>query len=152
MLIYLQMTDHQDFPKDELLEYSGNFVSSGMDGTICLGRDIFWDKYLLRRSTPRLLPTFNEYTYAWVSDYSIPNNMACSWDVKMESGHVSDTSFYNWNVNSQNPLEWTWNPNRSEQSVHDIYKKDGWLKLDIDCESSAASYWHKTNPNLSRHY
>lgn len=93
MLIYLQMTDHQDFPKDELLEYSGNFVSSGMDGTICLGRDIFWDKYLLRRSTPRLLPTFNEYTYAWVSDYSIPNNMACSWDVKMESGHVSDTSF-----------------------------------------------------------
>ncbi|KAI9648027.1 hypothetical protein NHQ30_002655 [Ciborinia camelliae] len=135
MLIYLQMTDHQSLPKD-LLEYSGNFVSSGMDGTICLGRDIFWDKYLLRSSTPRLLPTFNDYTYAWVSNYSIPSNMVCSWNIGMAPGHVSDQSVYNWNANSSNPLEWSWNPSRSEQAVHDIHKEDGWLKLDIDCSTS----------------
>ncbi|KAA8650804.1 uncharacterized protein ATNIH1004_003493 [Aspergillus tanneri] len=36
MLLYLQITDHQALSKKAILNYSSNFVSSGMDRTICI--------------------------------------------------------------------------------------------------------------------
>ena len=47
LLYYLQMTDHKISPQGNP-NYSGNFVSSAMNGTTCIALEIFWDSSLLR--------------------------------------------------------------------------------------------------------
>ncbi|KAK9437401.1 hypothetical protein VB005_08390 [Metarhizium brunneum] len=79
MLLYLEMTQNQSFPKEDILEYSGNFVTPGMKGTTCISRDVFWDSYLIRNpplssppgSLPPLLREFNRHTYAWLGGFHI---------------------------------------------------------------------------------
>lgn len=48
MLLYLGMTQDQQFPREDILEYSGNSVIPQTEGTVCISRDVFWDWYLLR--------------------------------------------------------------------------------------------------------
>lgn len=134
MLLYLQMTDHRDFPNQAILEYSGNFVSSGMNGTTCIGREIFWANYLLRTSKPLLLHTFNPSTYAWVKAASVENKVNPTWTIGLgESDHFSDSSKYCWNAKSGNPFEWTWSPDNSEQSYNENTGGDEGDRLSIKC-------------------
>ncbi|KAI0114103.1 hypothetical protein GGR51DRAFT_477662 [Nemania sp. FL0031] len=136
MLLYLQMTKNRPFPAVRLLEYSGNYVSPGINGTIIIDRDIFWDSYLFRSSPSQLLSLFNVYTYAWVGSASIPDILAEQWTIA--SGiHSNDPSFYAWKQSASNPLTWTWAPSNGEQSYHEQHKTDGgWNNLDIDCTTS----------------
>lgn len=135
MLLYLQMTDHRHFPDIRLLEYSGNYVSPGMNGTICIGRDIIWDSYLLRHYPSLLLSLFNAYTYAWVASASIPDIIAERWVIALgDATHASDPKFYSWNQSASDPLTWTWAPSKEEQKYNNTLKTDGgWNKLSIDC-------------------
>ena len=67
VLLYLEMTQNLSFPK-EMLTYSGNFVTSDMLGTICIGRDIFFASYLLRQADTDsfLLNSINHSLYCWI--------------------------------------------------------------------------------------
>ena len=138
MLLYLQMTDHKDFPPQAILNYSGNFVSRGMHGTTCIARDIFWDSYLLRTSTPLLLQSFNTSTYAWIKEASIDNAVDPSWTVGLgEPDDLDDSNKYCWKATSDPPFEWVWNPqNPEQQSYHKKTKNENDVitSLDIDCE------------------
>ncbi|KAI1349750.1 hypothetical protein F5Y01DRAFT_316421 [Xylaria sp. FL0043] len=143
MLLYLQMTDHESFPDVAVLEYSGNYASRDMDGTMCIGRNILWDKYLLRGFTPPstqpLLQIFNQYTYAWVAkaDPSSPVLIA-NWEIGMgdPSSHSLNPEFYSWKENPQNVMEWTWAPNEKEQTTQNTWQDDGaYLHLNITCST-----------------
>ncbi|KAE8384517.1 hypothetical protein BDV23DRAFT_176994 [Aspergillus alliaceus] len=57
--------EEKDFPSAPILPYTGKFVSKGMGGTMCIEKDILWDRCLLRTTTPQLLHLFNNATYAW---------------------------------------------------------------------------------------
>lgn len=139
MLLYLQMTDHQPFPKEAILAYSGNFVSKGMDGTMCINHDIFWDSYLLRETNPLLLHTFNPYTYVWVKSANVDQPIAPVWQLGLPDPNHRDQSFYYWKANPNDPLEWTWEPNAPEQSCHLIGKRSSeTCHIDIDCESASS--------------
>lgn len=134
MLLYLQMTKNRSFPDVRILEYSGNYVSPGMNGTIIIDRDIFWDSYLFRTIPSQLLSLFNVYTYAWVGSASIPDILAEQWTIASGS-HSNDPSFYAWKEIAPNSLTWTWAPSNGEQSYHnELSSSGGWNKLDIDCK------------------
>ncbi|KAI0846276.1 hypothetical protein F5Y00DRAFT_272082 [Daldinia vernicosa] len=137
MLLYLQMTKNRSFPDVRLLEYSGNYVSPGINGTIIIDRDIFWDSYLCRTSPSQLLSVFNVYTYAWVGSASNPDMAGEQWTIASGS-HSNDPNFYAWKQSASNPLTWTWAPSNKEQSYHHTYSKKGygWNRLDIDCTTS----------------
>ncbi|KAI0548371.1 hypothetical protein F4679DRAFT_321897 [Xylaria curta] len=136
MLLYLQMTKNRPFPDVRLLEYSGNYVSPGINGTIIIDRDIFWDSYLFRTIPSQLLSLFNVYTYAWVGSASIPNTLGEQWTIASGS-HSNDPNFYAWKQSASNPLTWTWAPSNKEQSYHDKFQNSGgWNRLDIDCTTS----------------
>jgi len=136
MLLYLQMTKNRAFPDIRLLEYSGNYVSPGINGTIIIDRNIIWDSYLFRTTPSQLLPLFNTYTYAWVGSAKIPDILAEQWTIALaDTSHSSDASFYAWKQDASDPLTWTWNPSNDEQKYHKTLKTDGgWNRLDIDCE------------------
>ncbi|KAI0398697.1 hypothetical protein F4802DRAFT_603740 [Xylaria palmicola] len=136
MLLYLQMTKNRPFPDVRLLEYSGNYVSPGINGMIIIDRDIFWDSYLFRTSPAQLLSLLNVYTYAWVGSASIPGTAGEQWDIATGL-HSNDPNFYAWKQNAFNPLTWTWAPSNGEQSYHKKFQDNGgWNWLDIDCTTS----------------
>lgn len=136
MLLYLQMTDNKPFPDDRILEYSGNYVSKGMNGTFIIDRNIIWDSYLFRTTAPKLLPMFNVYTYAWVASASNTNLFGEQWSIGLgDPSHSSDASFYAWKQSDTDALTWTWTPSNEEQGYHHTYQSDaGWNKLNIDCK------------------
>lgn len=142
MLLYLQMTDHESFPDVAILEYSGNYTSRDMDVTMCIGRDILWDKYLLRGLTPStqpLLQIFNQYTYAWVDQVKGSNPvLTVDWKIGMgdPNHHSTDPKFYSWSrINSNDYKEWTWNPNENEQKFDHQWQDDGaFASMHITCE------------------
>ncbi|PWY66691.1 hypothetical protein BO83DRAFT_367079 [Aspergillus eucalypticola CBS 122712] len=138
MLLYLQMTDNQPFPDVRVLEYSGNYVSKGMNGTFIIDRSIIWDSYLFRTTAPKLLPMFNVYTYAWVASASNPNLFGEQWSIGLgDPSHSSDASFYAWKQSDTDALTWKWTPTNEEQGYNHTYKSDaGWNKLNIDCTTS----------------
>ncbi|OJJ75795.1 hypothetical protein ASPBRDRAFT_38097 [Aspergillus brasiliensis CBS 101740] len=138
MLLYLQMTDKRPFPDVRLLEYSGNYVSKGMNGTIIIDRDIIWDSYLFRTTAPKLLSQFNVYTYAWVASASNPNLFGEQWSIGLgDPSHSSDASFYAWKQSGSDNLTWTWTPSNEEQKYNNTYQSDaGWNKLNITCTTS----------------
>lgn len=136
MLLYLQMTGRQDFPSQDILNYSGNYVSRGMHGTTCIAREIFWDSYLLRTSAPLLLQLFNVSTYAWAKEASVHNQISPEWTIGLgESDHFDASNGYCWKATSDPPFDWVWNPHNSEQSYYQENNANdikAWLK--IDCE------------------
>ncbi|KAG6040395.1 hypothetical protein E4U41_000679 [Claviceps citrina] len=137
MLLYLQMTQNRNFPNIRLVEYSGNYVCPGVNGTIIIDRNIIFDSYLFRTKPPQLLLLFNAYTYAWVGSASIPNIMAETWEIAVDPSHSSDSSFYAWHPSGSDSLTWTWNPANEEQKYHHQLKTEGgWNNLDIDCTTS----------------
>lgn len=69
MLLYLEMTGGKHFPKEQVLLHKGNFITPGMDGTLCICKENFWDNFLLSTASP-LLVTFNRATWAWVDTLS----------------------------------------------------------------------------------
>ena len=136
MLLYLQMTGNQEFPSAGILNYNGNFVSSGMNGTTCIARELFWDSYLLRTSSPLLLQVFNPSTYAWKKEASVANLLEPTWKIGLgEMDHFSDSSKYCWEAKSDNAFEWMWSPKNPEQSYSDKGgdNQEG-CSLDINCE------------------
>ncbi|KAG6003411.1 hypothetical protein E4U21_002044 [Claviceps maximensis] len=138
MLLYLQMTKNRDFPDIRLLEYSGNYVSPGMNGTIIIDRNIIWDSYLFRTTPSPLLPLFNTYTYAWVGSANIPGLLGEQWSISQaDTSHSADANFYSWKQDASDPLKWTWTPSNDEQRYHNKFQSDGgWNRLDIDCTTS----------------
>ncbi|KAL3262135.1 hypothetical protein ABHI18_003063 [Aspergillus niger] len=137
MLLYLQMTDKRPFPDIRLLEYSGNYVSKGMNGTIIIDRDIIWDRYLFRDTVPKLLSQFNIHTYAWVASANNSELFGEQWSIALgDPSHSSDASFYAWKQVSS-LLAWTWTPSNEEQTYQHTYKSDaGWNTLNIKCTTS----------------
>ncbi|KAL2821454.1 hypothetical protein BDW59DRAFT_164189 [Aspergillus cavernicola] len=117
MLLYLQMTDKKDFPPEAILPYTGNFVSNGMGGTMCIEKGIFWDRYLLRKTTPQLLHLFNNSTYAWAKSADLTDIEHPDWEVGVGgSGHAGDPDFFAWV--SSGLLQWTWgSPSQPEQQI-----------------------------------
>ncbi|KAE8371742.1 hypothetical protein BDV26DRAFT_118076 [Aspergillus bertholletiae] len=138
MLLYLQMTQNRAFPDIRLLEYSGNYVSRGMNGTIVIDRDIIWNSYLFRAYPSQLLTLFNAYTYAWVGSASQPDILGEQWSIAQgDASHSSDPDFYAWKQSTSDPLTWIWKPSNSEQTYHNTYNPGGgWNKLNIDCTTS----------------
>lgn len=97
MLLYLQMTDNKPFLPGAILPYSGNFVSKGMDGTICIERGIFWDNYLLRTTVPELLHTFNHATYVWIKNANVDDLKRPYWEMGIgNSIHSANPDFFRW--------------------------------------------------------
>ncbi|KAI0007532.1 hypothetical protein F4779DRAFT_501814 [Xylariaceae sp. FL0662B] len=135
MLLYLQMTDNKSFPTQAILPYTGNFVSDGMDGTMCVGREIFWDRYLLRDAAPQLLHMFNHSTYAWVQHADVDSVLVPKWTIGIgDSGHTLDPGFFRWNDEGTTGFEWSWNPQETEQHWHKFEKHDdGGCDLEVTC-------------------
>ncbi|KAF7586254.1 hypothetical protein BBP40_009191 [Aspergillus hancockii] len=139
MLLYLQMTDKKDFPSAPILPYTGNFVSKGMGGTMCIEKDILWDRYLLRTTTPQLLHLFNNATYAWVKTADLSTVDRPTWDVGVgDSGHAGDTSFFTWVPVEGKVMEWAWGlPSQPEQSVSKADRQGNASgSIDVTCTTS----------------
>lgn len=135
MLLYLQMTEHKEFPKEAIINYSGNYVSSGMDATICIAREIFWDSYLLRRTTAPLLNVLNPYTYVWVSGTDLSKPIAPHWSLGMADPCHQVESTYYWEPSPDDPLGWKWEPKNVEQHVNLRNDKGGEsCDVKIECE------------------
>jgi hypothetical protein len=140
MLLYLQMTNNERFPiaLDTHLKYTGNFVSRGMGGTMCIRRDILWDQYLLRSNSP-LLQMLNQVTYAWVKDYNIESSYKTDVTIALsEASHGDDPSFFKWVPDDEggNSLRWSCRPrDKREQQVH---AEESWgnnrSRLNITCK------------------
>lgn len=129
MLLYVEMTQNRSFPRENILEYSGNFMQPGMKGTVCLSRGIFWDSYLLRNSSlqgpygsmPPLLREFNRHGYAWLNGFYIWASVykgGLQWSFgfgndRQEPEHSAD--FFVWKRVS--PFKWEWHP--EDEYVHD---------------------------------
>ncbi|KAI9927079.1 hypothetical protein MW887_003462 [Aspergillus wentii] len=131
MLLYLQMTDSKKFPSEPILPYSENFVSDGMDGTMCIEKEIFWDRYLLRTTGPRLLHLFNNATYAWVKSTNLSQVTEPDWEIGIGDGGHGDMNFFNWAPSTDGSMSWTWgDPPQDEQ--HKITKETHG-RLEITC-------------------
>lgn len=85
-LLYLEMTQHKDFPVQRFLPYSGNFVTPDMDGTICINKSVFFDSYLLRTTDSMLLNILNKHTYAWVKAHKAFRDDYSSFQADLEVG------------------------------------------------------------------
>jgi hypothetical protein len=120
MLLYLQMTNNDPFPGNEILPYTGNFVSKGMPATMCIRRDIFWDQYLLREHSP-LLQMFNETTYLFIGHHRMPDLYHPEYEIKVgNSSHATERSFFKWVPQENEPLPWKFSPvAKYEQIIRD---------------------------------
>lgn len=68
MLLYVEMTQHEQFPTNVPVPYTGNFVEPGMKAAACVSSRVFWDAYLLRGASdtlPCLLEDFNRQLFPW---------------------------------------------------------------------------------------
>ena len=110
-LLYLQMTQQLPFPIEKYLAFRDNWVeppnsatkSKGVPATMCIGKAIFFDSYLLRKYTvdDALLTAMNYATYLECPDidangypYKLPNKEA---------------SFYSWSP-APDGTGWVWEP------------------------------------------
>lgn len=117
MLLYLNMTQHKDFPIERYLDYSGNIVPSTIDGSICIGKDIFWNSYLVRNDLPLLLNVLNKVTFAWVKSVSIDYNgfkasYSADYGVGPGSGLDDAKEFYTWDAVDDLNWKWTQKPHK----------------------------------------
>ncbi|KZF24923.1 hypothetical protein L228DRAFT_280214 [Xylona heveae TC161] len=114
VLLYLEMTQHQSFPPEQQLTYSGNFVTPDMDGTICISREVFFDSYLLRTAPSFLLNSLNSSIYAWIAgdrnvhadtEYPSPEK-----NLKLGPGSDKDgnSDFFTFNPVVDNRTKWEW--------------------------------------------
>jgi hypothetical protein len=125
VLLYLEMTQHLDLPKD-MLTYSGNFVTPSMDGTICISKEVFLESYLLRDTAP-LLNMLNQYTYAWIKpDRNIHASQRISDPqqyllVGPGSPRDGDPSFFSFSPVQGSSTQWEWSKsNHTEDSPKEI--------------------------------
>lgn len=135
MLLYVEMTGNSPFPQEDILTYSGNFVSKGMKGTVCISRDILWDSYLLRnpylgdssRLGPPLLREFNRQTYAWIRHFKVVasgSTTGVEWlyGFGRNAGELLQLpEFFAWKCVS--PTKWEWEPKKQHFYSED---KGGW--------------------------
>ncbi|KAL3468841.1 hypothetical protein BJX99DRAFT_265773 [Aspergillus californicus] len=101
-MLYLQMTDHQDFPSDAILRYEGIFVAAGKHGTkfeIGLGASgrndefFFWDSGKDWQTT-KWKPSAPEQTYNHLKDTDADWNrleIDCRVDNKIETAPGRNT-------------------------------------------------------------
>lgn len=137
MLLYLQMTDNKPFPSTAILPYTGNFASSGMDGSICIGRNIFWDNYLLRLSpATELLHTLNHATYVWIKHADIDRTQSPNWEIGVgDSSHSASPPFFHWI--KQGNMSWTWGqPRKNDEQYykHETQAGHAYGRLTVDCK------------------
>ena len=135
-LLYLQMTKGKPFPEPEILPYTGNFTGSGIPGTMCICRDLFFEDYLLRVESP-LLQMLNQTTYIWVKSHSVPNMHIPKYDIGVgDEGHGSDQTFFQYKADLNNLLMWRFSPDApTEQHIYDEMPGSGnaYNRLTIDC-------------------
>ncbi|KAI1192296.1 hypothetical protein F5X97DRAFT_329822 [Nemania serpens] len=136
MLLYLQMTDSKPFPSTAILPYTGNFASSGMDGSMAIERNIFWDSYLLRVSpATELLHTLNHATYVWITHADIDKTQSPNWEIGVgDSSHSASPSFFHWV--KQGNMSWTWGqPQKGNEQYykHETDAGYGYGRLTVDC-------------------
>lgn len=115
MLLYLEMTDHQPFPKERYLDYSGNWTTSDIPATMCIGSSIFFDSYLMRSmSGSGLLSKLNYATYieaiSCFCDYGTDSEFRWNYSKR---DHSSDLSFFDWKRSGSG---WEW---KLETYAHD---------------------------------
>lgn len=137
MLLYLQMTDSKPFPSTAILPYTGNFASSGMDGSMAIERNIFWDSYLLRVSpATELLHTLNHATYVWITHADIDKTQSPNWEIGVgDSSHSASPSFFHWV--KQGNMSWTWGqPQKGNEQYykHETDAGYGYGRLTVDCK------------------
>lgn len=137
MLLYLQMTDNKPFPSQAILEYSGNFASNGMDGTMAIERGIFWDNYLLRVApATELLHTLNHATYVWIKHADIDNTQNPKWEIGVgDSIHSASPDFFHWKPTGT--MSWTWGlPRKDNEQYYKHETQAGWAygRLTVDCK------------------
>ncbi|CAP79540.1 hypothetical protein DTO013E5_9688 [Penicillium roqueforti] len=144
MLLYLEMTQNRSFPSEDILEYSGNFVTPGMKGTTCISRDIFWDSYLLRNPSlsgpygpqPPLLREFNRHVYAWLGEFHVwAKNYSTDLSWSYGFGHTRwepsrSPDYFAWKKVSANKWEWK---NKDKKSGHD----EGIWPVRLDAKASS---------------
>lgn len=136
MLLYLQMTDNKPFPPTTILPYTGNFASSGMDGSMCIGRNIFWDNYLLRVSpATELLHTLNHATYVWIKHADIDRTQSPNWEIGVgDSSHSASPPFFHWI--KQGIMSWAWGqPRKDDEQYYKHETQAGYVygRLTVDC-------------------
>ncbi|KAL4769098.1 hypothetical protein BDW60DRAFT_210335 [Aspergillus nidulans var. acristatus] len=149
VLLYLQMTDNEDFPNIIGLPWNGNFVEDGKEGTVCVATKLIWDGYLLRKTSPLLLHSLNQATYAWIKSTDQSDSLNLKFDIGIGSSGRSNDFFYweplyTW-ADMVNPVQWTWAPNESEQT-HDHgvdHTGDDANHLTINCK---VSNWMTAEP------
>lgn len=135
MLLYLQMTNKDEFPSDALLEYTGNFALKGMGGTMCIRRDIFWDQYLLRSDSP-LLQMLNQVTYAWVEYHRMDSVTKAEFTIALgDDNHRDDLSFFKWRPVGSDSLRWSFLPDeeREQHTTDDESWGSAYGRLYINC-------------------
>lgn len=74
MLLCLNMTQYKSFPIERFLDYSGNIVSSTIDSSACIEKDVFWKIHLVCNDLPLLLNVLNQVTYGWVDSVWVEYN------------------------------------------------------------------------------
>ena len=131
VLLYLEMTQNLDFPK-EPLTYSGNFVTAGMDGTICISRDVFFDSYLLRHTPSFLLNALNQSVYGWIvqsrnvsanQEYPDPEK-----NLKVGPGSDQDSTpeFFAFKPVDGSNTKWNWTPSDYTIDQPKLVKLEYW--------------------------
>ncbi|KAI9925305.1 hypothetical protein ASPWEDRAFT_45751 [Aspergillus wentii DTO 134E9] len=138
MLLYLQMTENKPFPSAAILNYSGNYAASGMDGTMAIEREIFLDKYLLRTKTPELLHVFNHATYVWIKSASVDKPTEVNWEIGVgDSIHSYKPEFFRWEPTGT--MSWAWG--LPQKTIEQYYKNEyqpgyRYGRLTVDCTTS----------------
>ena len=138
MLLYLQMTNKKKFPSDPVLRYSGNFATSGMDGTMAIERSIFWDSYLLR-TTNELLHKLNRATYVWIKYANVDNIKKPQWEIGVGDSGSSNSAtpeFFHWDPDPTNTMSWTWGPRHGSEQYRTLehYVGFSWADLTVNCK------------------
>lgn len=129
VLLYLEMTNGQPFPKERYLNYSGNFTTSDIPATMCIGSSVFFDSYLMRSMTGSgLLAKLNyatsiEAISTWCN-YAIPY-CEYTWEYN-KVDHSGDMSYFDW---ERSGAGWTWN--RTTKKNDEDYPTPG-----FGCENS----------------
>lgn len=140
MLLYLEMTGNKDFPIERVLLNKGNFITPGMDGTLTICRENFWDNFLLNTVSP-LLVAYNRATWAWVRSVSAKAELntglfKSNYGVGSESGPTQESEFYAWEKDSQ--CSWKWSKS-NQKSTEDKGSLDN-ASIEISCSYSLYIY------------
>jgi hypothetical protein len=117
MLLYLEMTDLRPPPKERSLNYSGNWSTPSIPGSMCISTQVFWNEYLLRDDTMGpLLTMMNKATWVEALKTSASYGLTCyfSWTQGINQPHPD--SFYDW-VPKSDGTGWTWNQTTNQSDT-----------------------------------